>query len=59
MPLHGAPRRHIDATFALPPDLPVLAERDHGPLAQVRSIDEVDVLGLLAMGVIRAETPIN
>ena len=59
MPLHGAPRRHIDAIFALPPDLPVFAERDDGPLAQVRSIDEVDVLGLLTVGVIRPEAAVD
>ena len=43
----------------LPPDLPVLPERDHGPLAQVRSIDEVDVLGLLTVGVIRPEAAVD
>ena len=59
MPLHGAPRRHIDATFALPPDLPVLAERDDCVRAQVRSIDEVDVLGFLAVGVVRAEAAVD
>ena len=59
MPLHGAPRRHIDAIFALPPDLPVLAERDHGPLAQVRAVDEVDVLGLLTVGVIGTEAAVD
>ena len=43
----------------LPPDLPVLAERDHGPLAQVRAVDEVDVLGLLTVGVIRPEAAVD
>ena len=59
MPLHGAPRRHIDAIFALPPDLSVLAESDHGPFAQVRAVDEVDVLGFLAVGVVRAEAAVD
>ena len=43
----------------LPPDLPVLAERDDGVRAQVRSIDEVDVLGLLTVGVIRPEAAVD
>ena len=59
MPLHGVPRRHIDATFALPPDLPVLAERDDCVRAQVRAIDEVDVFALLAVGVIWAEAAVD
>ena len=49
----------IDAIFALPPDLPVLAERDDGPLAQVRAVDEVDVLGLLTVGIVRPEAAVD
>ena len=49
----------IDAIFALPPDLPVLAERDDGPLAQVRAVDEVDVLRLLAVRIVRAKAAID
>jgi hypothetical protein len=49
----------IDATFALPPDLPVLAERDDRVRAQVRAVDEVDVLGLLAVWVVRPEAAVD
>ena len=49
----------IDAIFALPPDLPVLAERDDRVRAQVRAVDEVDVLGLLTVGVIRPEAAVD
>ena len=49
----------IDAIFALPPDLPVLAEHDHSPLAQVRAVDEVDVLGLLTVGIVRPEAAVD
>ena len=49
----------IDAIFALPPDLPVLAEHDHSPLAQVRAVDEVDVFALLAVRIVRPEAAVD